>query len=154
MKNVPILFVLTFLIFGCSSSSKLANNSIYYALVGQNEKTIYKRLGIPSQTESNPDGGKTMVYEFHSTGMFETPYKSNITYRAEAGPDGQRKGWTYTTNVNTAANDPKYTIHQTNMSWLKVFLDKEGKCTKVDHNLSKERLEMFYEQFKIYVPNK
>ena len=152
MKNVPILFVLTFLIFGCSSSSKLANNSIYYALVGQNEKTIYKRLGVPSQTELNPNGGKTLTYEYLSKGMFETPYKSNITYNSKVSPDGNRQGWTYTSNVNTAANEAKYTNHKTDVSWLKVFLDKDGNCSKVNHNLSKEQLEMFYAQFKTYLP--
>ena len=152
MKKIAFLLLTIILFSFCATPGKMANEAIHHALIGQNEKIIYQRLGAPTRTTPATDGKKIMIYEFYSKGMFVTPNKSNITYESGVDPGGNRQGWTYTSNVNKVTNDPKYTIYQNEISDLKVYLDENGKCINVEHNLSKEQLEMFYAQFKQYIP--
>lgn len=70
----------------------MANEALHYALVGQNEKTIYKRLGVPPKNAQTTDGGKVLIYEFYSKGMYVTPNKSNITYETSVDPGRDRQG--------------------------------------------------------------
>lgn len=92
-----------------------------------------------------------MVYEFYSNGMFETPYKSKVTYNAKRNMLGDPQGLTFHSG-STATNDSKYTVYQKDMSYLKVFLNKEGNCVRYEENLTKDQLEAYYEQFKRYIP--
>jgi opacity protein-like surface antigen len=125
MKNLLFLLVLTLLLYSCASPNKMANESIHNAIIGQNEMIVFERLGTPTRVEHDRDGGKIMIYESQSKGMFLTPYnKPAITYNTTRGLTGKMQGVTYTSNVNTATNDPKYTIHSTNVSYLKVYIDK------------------------------
>lgn len=132
----------------------MANEAIYYSIVGQNEKIIRSRIGIPSSIVPAPDGGRIIIYESYIKGMFTTPYKSKVTYSAKRDLTGNREGFVYHSGVNKATNDPKYTIYQTDVSYLKIYLNKQGDCIRFEQNLPRKQLEMFYEQFKKYIPKK
>lgn len=131
----------------------MAKEAFQYALVGQNEMTITSRLGAPIRTVPDSDGEKVMIYEFYSKGMFITPYKSRVTYNAARNIVGNREGLTFTSGVNKATNDPKYTIYQKDVSYLKVFLNKQGNCVRFEENLTRDQLETYYKQLRHYVPN-
>lgn len=151
MRKSLLLVVLTALLCSCASTGRMYNEALHYALVGQDEMTLYSRLGAPARTIPASEGQKIMIYEFYSKGMFETPYKSKVTYHAAANTLENPKGLTINT-ASTKTNDDKYTVYQKDLSWLKVFLDKEGKCVRFEENLTKEQLERYYGQFKRYVP--
>lgn len=51
----------------------MGKDAIHNATVGQNDETIYSRLGAPTKTISSDDGGKILVYEFYSQSMYLTP---------------------------------------------------------------------------------
>ncbi|MFV0265578.1 MAG: hypothetical protein ACK5HT_00420 [Draconibacterium sp.] len=133
----------------------MANEAIHYAIVGQNEKIIFKRLGAPSSVTNTSDGGKEMLYEYQSKGMFTTPNKSKLTlnYTGDMGNTQQHLNWQYS-SASTQTNAPEYTIYQKDISVIKVFLDKEGNCSRIEHNLTKDELEYFYKSFKQFVPQK
>lgn len=135
----------------CASTSKIQNEALQYALVGQNEMTIYSRLGAPARTISDSEGKKVMIYEFYSNGMFVTPYKSKVTYSAKTNIPGSPEGLTFHSG-STETNDPKYTVYQKDISSIKVFLNKEGYCIRYEENLTKDQLKTYYEQFKRYIP--
>ena len=144
--------MLTILFSSCTTLNKMTNKAIHYAIVGQNEKTIYSRVGIPKSIIPASDGGKILLYESYSKGMFTTPYKSKVTYSANKDLLGNREGVTFNSGANTETNDPKYTIYQNDVSLLKVFMNKQGKCVRFEQNLTRNQLEMYYEQFKRYIP--
>lgn len=151
MKNSPFALLLFFLFTFCSTSNKLVDETFKQALIGQSEMTVYSRLGAPSRIEPAPRGGKVLIYEFESKGMFLTPYKSNITYETQMDPSGNRQGWTYTSNVNRATNDPQYTIYQNKVSYFKIYLNKEGNCVRYEQNLPQEQLDIYHERFKHFL---
>jgi len=150
MKNLILLLGCIFFLTNCSSTDRLYDETFKNALIGQDEMTIVARLGVPSKTEHTAGGAKVLVYESfsRSKGMFLTPNKSNITYETRTDPSGNMQGWTYTSNVNKATNDPQYTIYQEKVSALKVYIDKTGKCTRYEHNLPKEELDIYHQRFK------
>jgi len=152
MKSFLFLLVMTILLSSCASTYKMANKSIHNAIFGQNEMIVYKRLGVPTRIVPTTDGGKVMIYEYYSKGMYLTPNKSAITYNTNKDLEGNKQGWTYTSNVNTATNDPKYTIYPTNVSYLKVYLDEEGNAIRLEQNMPKEQLEIYHERFKHFRP--
>lgn len=112
MKNLLLLLVMTIFFTSCATTNKMIDEEFRNALVGQNEMNIYARLGPPTKTITGSDGGKIMIYEFYSKGMFLTPYKSKITYNTKNDLPGNRKGFTFNSGVNTVTNDPQYTIYQ------------------------------------------
>jgi hypothetical protein len=152
MRNLLFLLVLSLLLNSCATADKMTNEAIHNAIIGQDEKMVCYRLGMPARTVPATNGGKIMIYEHYSKGMFLTPYKSSITYNANKNLMGESEGWTYTNNVNTAANDPKYTIYPTEVYYLKVYLDKQGKAVRLEHTLPKEQLEIYHERFKHFSP--
>ncbi|MCK3684177.1 hypothetical protein [Maribellus sp. YY47] len=153
MKNLTALFFLLLLLDSCSTTGKLANEAIHHAIVGQNEKIIYNRLGKPARTETSSEGEKILVYEFQSKGMYTTPNKSNLTvdYSGDMGNSAPHLNWQYS-RANTQTNSTEYTIYQKDISVLQVFLNKEGNCTRIQHNLTKDQLEYFYGSFSKYIP--
>jgi hypothetical protein len=148
MKSPHFIIILMLMMFSCSTTNKLYDEVFDNALIGQKEMKIYARLGKPTKTEAVRGGGKVLIYEFDSKGMYLTPYKSAIKYDATVNPSGERQGWTYTFGEYTAANDPKYTIYQRKVSFLKVFLNREGTCTRYEQNLPQEQLDIYHERFK------
>lgn len=153
MKNILLLLVVSILFTSCVTTNKITNKEFRHALVGQNEMNIYSKLGPPTRTNTDSDGGKIMIYEFYSKGMYLTPYKSKITYNANKDLLGNRKGLTFNSGVNTVTNDPQYTIYQKNVSYLKVFLDNQGNCVRFEQDLPREQLEIYHERFK-HFPSK
>ena len=152
MKYLLYLSALNLLFHSCATTNKMTDEAFHYAIVGQNEKTLYFRVGKPTSITSTSDGGKVMIYEYYSKGMYSTPYKSKITYNPEINKIGEREGLTFNSGTNTATNDPKFTIYDQNISYLKLYLEKQGNCVRFEQNLPKEQLEMYYEQFKRYLP--
>ena len=136
------------LFISCSTTTKMTNIEFSDALVGQNEMNIYSKLGPPTRTVTSSDGGKIMIYEFYTKGMFLTPNKSKVTYKTNKDTFGNKSGLTFNSGVNTVTNDPKYTIYQKNVSYLKVFLDKQGNCYRFDQDLPQEQLDIYHERFK------
>ena len=150
MKNFILLIGIIFVLTQCSSTNRLHDESLKSALVGQDEMTIFTMLGTPTKIEHTSDGGKILIYESFSKskGMYLTPNKSSITYETRTDPAGNMQGWTYTSNVNKVTNDPQYTIYQEKVSALKVYIDKNGKCTRYEQNLPQEELDIYHERFK------
>lgn len=148
MKNLLLVLGMIIFITSCSTTNKMADDTFRQALVGQNEMSIYARLGPPKRTIPAPGGGKIMVYEFYTKDMYLTPNKSKVTYHAGKDILGNSKGLTYTSGVNTVTNDPRYTIYQKSVSYLKVFLDKQGNCIRFEQDLPQEQLDFLHERFK------
>jgi hypothetical protein len=153
MKNLLLFLVTTILFTSCATTDKMTDKEFRQALVGQNEINIYSKFGPPTRTITASDGGKIMIYEFYSKGMYLTPYKSKVTYSAKKDLIGNRKGLTFNSGVNTVTNDPQYTIYQKNVSYLKVFLDKGGNCIRFEQDLPQEQLDIYHERFK-HFPSK
>lgn len=152
MKTIFRIWFVFWLLTSCSTTTKMAMESLHHALVGQNERTICSRLGPPAKTLTNSDGGKVLIYEHYSKGMFLTPDKSIVTYSSRTDMSGNRQGFTYHSGVNTVANKPEYTIHQREVSVLKVYLDKDGSCVRYEQDLPREVLETYHERFRHFVP--
>jgi len=148
MKKSTFFLVITFIFNSCATTNKMIDEAFHDALIGQNEMTIYARVGKPTSIAPGPDGGKIIIYEFSSKGMYSTPYKSSVTYNTKKDITGNRQGWTYTSNVNTVTNDPKYTVYPTNVSYLNIYLDKQGNCFQFEQNLPQEQLDIYHERFK------
>lgn len=130
MKNPLYLILLLFIIISCSHTRNVYDVSLNNALIGKDQISIYNELGAPKRIEFTPDGGKIMVYETTSKGMFLTPFKSALKYDAEPTPGGEPRGWYLSLGEHLAANDPKYTVYPTEVSYLKIYIDKRGKCIK------------------------
>jgi hypothetical protein len=152
MKTIFPIWIVFLLITSCTTTNKLANESLHHTLIGQNESTIHSRLGPPTKTIADCEGGKIIIYEHYSKGMYLTPNKSKITYSARKDLSGNREGLTFHSGVNTVTNDPEYTIYQKEVSSLKVFLDKNGSCIRFEQNLPREVLEIYHERFKYLFP--
>lgn len=147
MKNLFLYVILSLLLGACATSKKVSTDSIHSDLVGQNEMVIFNRLGPPSRVNQTPGGGKVMVYEHYSQGEFLTPNKSSVTMTA-----GERfnssPGITYTTNVNKTTNASNYTVYERNVSYLKVFINEQGNCFRLENTLPQEQLDVYHERFK------
>jgi hypothetical protein len=144
---------MTILFTSCATTNKMTDKEFRNALVGQNEMNIYSKFGPPTRTITGSDGGKIMIYEFYSKGMYLTPNKSKVAYKANKDFFGNKSGLTFNSGVNTVTNDPKYTIYQKNVSYLKVFLDKQGNCFRFEQDLPQEQLDIYHERFK-HFPSK
>ncbi|MCY1718875.1 hypothetical protein OU798_00885 [Prolixibacteraceae bacterium Z1-6] len=152
MKNLFLLSILIVLLSSCASTNKMTDKEFRNSVIGQNEITLFSRLGPPTKIILDREGGKVMIYEHYSKGMFLTPNKSNITYNFNTDLSGKREGVTYTSNVNKETNDPQYSIYQQNVFSLKLFLDKHGNCVRYEQNLPREQLEVYHERFKHFLP--
>ena len=107
MKTIFLIWVVSWLLISCSSTNKMARESLHHPLVGQNESTIYSRLGPPTKTLTSSDGGKVLIYEHNSKGMFLTPNKSKITCSAQTDMACYREGLTFHSVANTVTNKPE-----------------------------------------------
>jgi len=143
VKNLLSIMIFSLLFFSCKTTKQGTNESIRNAIVGQNEAVVRARLGEPTRTIPASNGGKIMVYDFYSKGMYLTPYKSKVSYQHGIILSGDKYKIT---------NSPEYTIYQMNVSHLKVYLDKHGKCLRFDHTLPQEQLDVYHERFK-YLPS-
>ncbi len=152
MKNSIFLLVLIIMVGSCTSINRLNNEAIYHAVVGQNENDIYNRLGIATETQRTPDGGKRLIYELHSKGMVNNPNKSRLTfnYSGDMAHQEPHLNWKYST-INTETNDSKYKIYNVDKSFLELILNKDGKCVRFQHDLNKAQLEQLYKSFKKYI---
>jgi hypothetical protein len=125
MKYLLFLLVATILVSSCATTNKIAYESIQNAIIGQNEMIVCNRLGMPTRVEHVSDGGKVIIYEHYREDMYSIPIKPAITYNATKGIEGNKQ-LTFTSNVNTVANDPRHPIYPTNESYLKYTLTSKG----------------------------
>ena len=146
MRSLLVLLAVSILLTSCATTNKMTDKEFRNALVGQNEMNIYSRLGPPVRTITSSDGGKIMIYEFYTKGMYLTPNKSKVTYKVNKDLFGNRQGLTFNSGVNTVTNAPQYTIYQNNVSYLMVFLDKQGNCVRFEQDLPQEQLDIFHER--------
>lgn len=149
--HFPVWFVFV-LLFSCSPTNKIARGSFQQALIGQNEMKIFSMLGPPKSILPASGGGKVMVYEHYTKGMFLTPNKSKVTYSHRRDISGNREGLTFHGGLNTVTNDPAYTIYQKEVSCLKIYLDKNGICVSYEENLPHAVPEIYHERFKHFTP--
>lgn len=154
MKSPLYLILLSIITLSCSHARNVYDVSLNQALIGKDQISIYNELGAPKKIEFTADGGKIMIYESTSKGMFLTPYRSPLKYDAEPNPTGEPGGWHLTFGEHLAANDPKYTIYPTEVSYLKIYIDKHGKCVKYDQNMTQEQLDIYHERFKYFENSK
>lgn len=152
MRNLLTLALFLLFLAGCSGLEKMTNKAFYYAAVGQTEKEVYSRVGTPSRIETSTEGDKILVYEVPSKGMFKYPNKSQVSVNPSPNPSGQKYSWSVNPSVNTTTNAAEYQDYATNMTYLKIYLDKEGVCTRVEQNLQDPQLEFYYDRLKKYIP--
>jgi hypothetical protein len=152
MKNIVFIICIILFIISCSSTNKLRKKAFHHALVGQNETVVCSRLGPPKKTIHLSEGEKILLFEFYSKGMFTTPYKSKVTYSHNKDVMGNREGFALNLGENTVTNDPKYTIHQTEVSTVKVYFNKRGISYRFEQSLTPKQVDHFYETFKEYIP--
>ena len=152
MKNLLTLALFLLFLAGCSGLEKMTNKAFYYAAVGQTEKEVYSRVGTPSRIETTTEGEKILVYEVPSKGMFKYPNKSQLSVKADPKLNGQKYSWSVNPSVNTTTNAAEYQDYATNMTFLKIYLDKDGVCTRVEQNLQDPQLEFYYDRLKKYIP--
>ncbi len=147
MKNLFLLLILSLLFSFCATTKKTSNNAMNNALLGQNELVVLKSLGAPSNVIHTNGEEKVIVYEHLSEGPSLGHNNSNNSQIA-----GQNKsnssGLTFTSNVNKAANDPNYSIYQKNVTYLKIHIDKQGNCFRIENTLPQKQSEIYLERIK------
>ena len=151
-KSISALVVICILFSLCNTPKKLANKAFHNALIGQNEMTIYSRIGMPTSTAKTFNGGKILMYEFFSMERFPTvnnfkpeDYDRGISFTSKSGAF-------YEIPFKPEFKNRKNMTYQEKVTSLMVFLDRHGKCIRFEHNLPKERLEFYYERLKAYIP--
>jgi len=156
MKKMIQLIICALLLGACSSLNKMTNEAFYHAVVGQTEKVVYARVGSPSNTYSEPEGEKILVYAIPIKGMYTYANTSKIKIGPQYNVKSGRQNYNVEIDesVNTSTNAPQYQVYQTNMTYLKIYLDRQGTCTKFEQNLMKPQLEYYYDRLKKYVPEK
>ena len=150
MKHLVFSIIMAVFLTFCSTTDRIYDEQFRNALIGQDEMTIYTRMGTPTRIEHKSGGGKILVYESFSKskGMFLTPNRSAVKYSSNTNLAGEREGWTLTFGEHTAANDPQFTIYQEKVSALKIYINKNGKCTRYEQNLPQAELDVYHERFK------
>ena len=119
MENSIFVLVLTILFSFCASINKLTNKAIHYAIAGQNEMIVSNGLGLPARTNPTPDGGKKLIYQYFTKGMFSTPCKSRVTYRTNKTPD-KREGIILYGGVNTATYLSKIAVVSIHKAYVQL----------------------------------
>lgn len=150
MKKMLFLLVITILLTFCATSNKMANKAFYHALIGQDETTVCSRLGAPTDIVTSSGGGKILIYEFYTKGMFDMPEKGGAVKGFKLS--NNKTGAVY--NVEIHPYDKRYTSYQIDVTSLTVFFDQQGKCIHFEQDLPRERLEFYYERLKAYIPEK
>ncbi len=152
MKNTFLLIVLSVCIVACTSTTRLTNKAISYALVTQKENVAQALLGPPARTVPLPDGGKVLVYEYYSYEFVGRRDPRSKSYRVDEFGDSH--GFEIDDVFNTLAYDSRDATYDRNSNYLEVYLDSDGYCVDFSHNLNKEQLQLLYDQFKRYAPEK
>lgn len=153
MAKARYLFVLTIFMSFCSTTNKMAREAFQYALFGQNEMTIYSRIGTPTRIFTASDGAKVLIYEFYS--MDKIPNPDNIepeNYSKDIISFTSKTGAEYDIRYNPDFKNRNNITYQENVTFLEVFMDELGYCVGFDYNLPKERLEYYCDHLKAYLP--
>lgn len=153
MKNRKLLSLILLLLCACSGLKKMTNEAFYYGVVGQKEQDVYARVGFPSSTYFADDGRKVLVYEIPEIAF--KSYSKNIEPGIIPSIDlrGKRDYNVDIRKVGEAGSDARtFAVYNPRMTDLKIYIDENGKCNQVDHNLSKAQLNYFYDRLKQYIP--
>lgn len=152
MKKSLFIWALGMLIGSCSTPVKLANQAFKHALLGETEPVIHKRIGAPSRIVAEPDGGKVYIYDF--THVEKLPSMSYNPQAINLTTITSKSGASYDIPYYSKSRNPRNTLYQENITSLFLFIDEHGYCTRIDHDLQKEKLDYFYHLLKEYVPAK
>ena len=153
MVKSQYLLVLTIFLSFYSTTNKMAKQTLQYALFGQDEKTIYSRIGAPTRIFTASDGAKVLICEFYSADKILTFEKIEPDdYSQEITSFTSKSGAIYDIRLNSYSNKSKTMGYQENVTSLDVFLDNLGYCVGFDYNLHKEKLEYYIDHLKVYIP--
>ena len=136
MVKSQYLLVLTIFLSFCSTTNKMAKETFQHALFGQNEITIYSRIGAPTRIFTASDGAKVLICEFYSADKILTFEKIEpADYSQEITSFTSKSGAIYDVRLNPDFNKGKNMTYQENVTSLDVFLDNLGYCVGFDCNL-------------------
>lgn len=153
MKKLSLLPLILLFICACSGLKKMTNEAFYYGVVGQKEQNVYTRVGFPSSTYFADDGRKVLVYEIPEIEF--KGYSKNIEPGIIPFIDyrGKRDYDVDIVRMTDAGSDARtFANYDSRMTDLKIYIDENGICNQVDHNLSKAQLNYFYDRLKRYIP--
>jgi len=150
MSRVLLLIILLVCLVFCATTNKLANEAIRCAIVGQDESTVYSRLGLPARTIAATDGGKILIYKYYSRGMYKAPAEiKSRSFRVDRF--GNRSGLNLGDVVGTLTYDSGNAIYERYTTYLKAYINSQGNCVQFEQDLTKDQLRLLQEQFKCYV---
>jgi hypothetical protein len=150
MKNLFLLLLMSLLFSFCATTKKTSKNALIDALIGQNELVIIKSLGTPSNVIHTNGEEKVIVYEHASEGPDLGHNNSNSTQSADQNKYNSNGGLTFTSNVNKAANDPNFSIYQTKISYLKIYINKQGNCFRIENTVPQKQSEAYLKSINEY----
>jgi hypothetical protein len=153
MKKSQFILVIAILFTSCATTNKMANKAFYHALVGQNEMTVYSRLGAPTNIVTSGDGGRILIYEFYTKGMFVVPEVGEPTGNSLGFTD-KKTGAIYDIKTYSNNNSSSNISYLTDVNSLVVFIDQQGNCVRFEQDLPREKLEFYYNRLKGYIPQK
>lgn len=132
----------------CSTTTRMANKAIRHGLIGQDEGTVQARLGLPVNVICYDNGEKDLIYEYYNR-VYEPPRNIKATsFRID--DNGKRNGLEPKDVWNTLTYDPRAGGFDIYTHYLEVYLDSEGTCVGLGHNLPKEQLKILLDQFEHY----
>lgn len=153
MKNWLLLSVLLFAIAACTSQKKITNKALFHGIVGQKEKIVYSRVGLPTEINTANEGEKVLVYEVSERMMVGYSKSIKPAVTSQFDMDGQRDYDVDVWQIGDALSDAKSnTEYRTNKAFLKVYIDSTGTCTGFEQNLPKLQQEYYYDRLKKYIP--
>lgn len=145
-----MVIVLSVCFVACTSTTRLTNRAIGYALITEKENTVEARLGLPARTIPLPHGEKVLIYEYYSYMPDGRRDKRSKSYRVDEY--GESHGFEIADVFNTMAYDSQDAFYDRYTNYLEVYLDSDGYCVDFNHNLNKEQLKFLYGLFKRYGP--
>ncbi len=153
MKWVLLLCLPVAFLISCTTSSKLSSEAIRYAIVGQKMRVVGDRLGLPTKIINAPEGEKIMVYELRNRGSAYYQSQANASMpNVDTKPRESRALIIDpTASASSVPTTNNYTTYEV-AGFLKVYINKEGFCYKVEEKLTPGQMEEYYQRFKQYIP--
>ena len=131
----------------------MLNKAFYYGVVGQKEYVVYSRVGQPVTIHETEDGGKVLVYKVPKSVM--TGQSKNIKpgITPFINSKGKREYDIDMVQISDAmSNAQDYSKYSLNTTALKIYINKNGICSRLEQNLPKLQQEYFYDRLKKYIP--
>jgi len=148
VKNTSLLLVMSLCLVACATTTRMANKAIRRGLIGQDENTVQARLGLPAEEVLYDNGEKDLIYEYYNR-VYEPPRNIKAT-SFRMGDNGKRNGLDPVDVWNTLTYNPRDADFDIYTHYLEIYLDAEGTCIGLEHNLTKEQLKILLDQFEHY----